>query len=241
MKLPLFLRSTHLPKIIFALFLTGIVAIFFAFLANFGLGESGYNFLGKTKKVTLSPGSPVTQTFTAHENYLSQIRVVFGNVHLRTGDTIELSLLDESCHEILFTTTFKKKPREQGSYTPFSFLPISDSKQKRYCFMAMYSSDENRKGEKPYLSATDDPDPRFSDRTLTDYNRDKVYPSQTLFLRPAYSNGSLSGDFSILLDRLSQYKPDIFNTWTLIVLFSVFMIGCVALAYHIASFNIPED
>lgn len=241
MKLPPFLSAAHLSKTLLVLFFAGIVAIFWSFLASFGLGESGYNFLGKTKKVTLSPGSPVTQTFTAHKNYLSQVRVVFGNVHLRAGDTLELSLLDENCHEILFTSTFKEKPREQGAYTPFSFPPISDSEQKKYCFMALYSSNENRKGEKPYLSALDDPDPLFIDRTLTDHNKNKVYPSQTLFLRPAYSNGSLTADLAILLDRLSQDKPYMFNTWTLMVLFGVFLIGCIALAYHITSSNTSQD
>ena len=227
------LRETYRTRILFMLFLFGIVAIFWAFLSNFGLGESGYNFLGKTKKVTLSPGAPITQTFTAHEKNLSQIRVACGNVNLRTGETIEHSIMDENSQETLTTTVFKKKPLEQGTYTVFSFPPIQDSKDKKFCFMATYLSEENRKGDKPYLAAIDEPSTTFSDRTLTDTNRNKVYESQTLFLRPAYTSGTLSGDLSRLVDRLSQYKPDFFKGWPIVILFMILIVGSIALAFRI--------
>ena len=227
------LRETYRTRILFMLFLIGIVAIFWTFLSNFGLGESGYNFLGKTKKVTLSPGAPITQTFTAHEKNLSQIRVAFGNVHLRTGETIELSIMDENCQEALTTTALEKKPLEQGTYTVFSFPPIQDSKDKKFCFMATYLSEENRKGDKPYLAAIDESSIVFSDRTLTDTNRNKVYESQTLFLRPAYTRGTLSGDLSRLVDRLSQYKPDFFKGWPIVILFTILIVGSSVLAFRI--------
>ena len=220
-------------KILFALFLLGIVGIFWTFLASFGLGESGYNFLGKTKKVTLSPGAPVTQTFTAHENNLSQVRFVMGNVVLQNNDFLEFRLLDEACSDTIAVKKFGTKPNEQGTYTIFAFTPVVNSKERTYCFSATYFSDEDRKGEKPYLSATDVSDPVFSDRTLTDTNKNKVYPSQTLFLRPAYTSGSLSGDLSSLVNRLSQYKPEFLKGWSIVILFTILVVGSIALAYRV--------
>lgn len=223
----------HQSKILFSLFLLGIVGIFWTFLGNFGLGESGYNFLGKTKKVTLSPGAPVTQTFTAHDNGLSQVRFVMGNVELQNNDFLEFRLLNETCSDTIAVKKFDTKPGEQGAYTVFAFPTISDSLGKTYCFSATYLSDEDRKGEKPYLSATDVPDPLFADRTLTDTNKNRVYPSQTLFLRPAYTNGSLSGDLWNLIERLSQYKPAFLKGWSIVALFTILFVGSITLVYRL--------
>lgn len=218
---------------LFTLFLLGVIAIFGTFLASFDLGESGYNFLGKTKKVTLSPGAPVTQTFIAHENGLSQVRFVMGNVHLSGNDSLEFRLMDEACQNTLAADTFYRRPQKQGTYTVFSFPELPDSQGKPYCFAAMYFSDESRKGEKPYLSAMDTPDPTFADRTLTDTNKNKVYPSQTLFLRPAYTSGTLTGDLWNLIERLSQYKPGFLKGWSIAILFTILIIGSIALAYRL--------
>ena len=186
-------------QILFTVFIFGIIGIFWSFLADFGIGESGYNFLGKTKKITLSPEEPVTQTFTAHENNLSQIHFVMNNANIKNDGYLELQLMDGTCHDTITTKRFHSKPNKQGTYSIFEFAPIANSKDTRYCFSATYFSAENRKGEKPYLSATDVSDPLFSDRTLTDSNKNRVYPNQTLFLRPVYTSGSLIKDISELL------------------------------------------
>lgn len=194
-------------EILFSVFLLGLVGIFLTFLVDFGLGESGYNFVGKTKKITLSPGRPITQTFTAHAPGLHQLRVVLGKSDIRWNESIEFQLMDEACTEAIATTIFTREPRQQGAYTVFSFPPQLASEGRRYCFAATYHAAEDRKGEKPYLSAIDEPEEVFADRTLTDSNKNKIYPSQTLFLRPAYTTGSLRDDIRQLEDRLSQSKP----------------------------------
>lgn len=227
------LIEKHQAKILFSLFLLGIVGIFWTFLASFGLGESGYNFLGKTKKVTLAPDAPITQTFTAHENNLSQVRFVMGNVDMKNNDFLEFRLMDEACRDTVVVKKFDTKPNEQSAYTVFAFAPIINSKEKAYCFFALYTSDENRKGEKPYLAATDVSDPIFSDRTLTDTNKNKVYLSQTLFLRPVYTSGTLTSDLWSLVERLSQYKPEFLKGWSSVVLFTILVIGSIALAYRL--------
>ncbi len=228
-------------QILFTVFLFGIVGIFWTFLSSFGLGESSYNFLGKTKKVTLSPGAPVTQTFTAQENNLYQVRVVMGNVNLQDDDRIEFRLMNEGCLDTIATRDFHGKPSEQGVYTVFEFPSLTDSLYQYYCLAVTYFSNENRKGEKPYLSATDVPNPIFSDRTLTDTSKNKVYPGRTLFLRPAYTDGSLLGDLSRLVERLSQYKPGFLKGWTIVALFTILIIGSIILAYHIVFTKNPTE
>lgn len=232
MKIPK-LSGKRIEYILIAMFLLGVVGIFWTFLSDFGIGESGYNFLGKTKKVTLSPGMPVSQTFTARENGLHQVRVVLGNASIRRGEHIGFQLMDEACATGIASVDFSGKPGKQGAYTVFPFEAISDSMGKRYCFVATYSSDENRKGDKPYLSATDDPDPAFADRTLVDSNKGKAYESYSLFLRPAYTEGSLRADLGTLLDRLSQYKPGFLKGWPITALFTILVIGSITLGIRI--------
>lgn len=234
------IKKNH-KGILFLIFLLGMIGIFLTFLTSFGLGESGYNFLGKTKKITLSPGSPVTQTFVAKESNLHQIRVVLGRSDIKLGEHIEFRLLDEDCQNTLASDIYSHKPPMQGAYTVFSFPAIVESTSKKYCFSATYFSDENRKGEKPYLSATDVPDSVFADRTLIDTSKNKVYPGQTLFLRPAYTSGSLSGDLSRLVDRLSQYKPAFLKSWSIITLFTILIIGSTTLAYYLVFTNKPTE
>lgn len=225
--------SNQTTCLLITIFLFGIVGIFWTFLSDFGIGESGYNFLGKTKKVTLSPGMPASQTFTAHENGLHQVRVVLGDADIRRGEHIGFQLMDEACATEIASVDFSGEPSKQGAYTVFPFEAISDSMGKRYCFVATYFSDENRKGDKPYLSATDDPDPTFSDRTLIDSNKERTYESHSLFLRPAYTEGSLSADLDTLLDRLSQYKPGFLKGWPIAALFTILVVGSIALGIRI--------
>lgn len=233
------LFRTYSQVTLFTLFLLGVMAIVGTFLYHFGIGESGYNFLGKTKRVTLSTGAPITQTFTAHDNRMHQVQVILRNVHFEWGDTLTFSLLDETCQKAIATTDWNAEPDKQGAYTVFSFDPIADSKDKKYCFSATYFSEKNRKGEKPYLSATDAPDAVFSDRILTDTNKNKVYTSQTLFLRPAYTGGSLTHDLWSLVTRLTEDKPAVFNNWILTLLFATLMIGSIVFAYFIVFTKAP--
>lgn len=227
-------------QVLFTVFLFGIIGIFWSFLSDFGIGESGYNFLGKTKKITLSPEEPVTQAFTAHENNLSQIHFVMNNANIKNDDYLEFQLMDGTCHDTITTKRFHSKPNKQGTYSIFEFAPIANSKDTRYCFSATYFSAENRKGEKPYLSATDVSDPLFSDRTLTDSNKNRVYPNQTLFLRPVYTSGSLIKDISELLQRVSQFKPLFLTETTILLIFCSLLVGTLLLAIRIVRINDKE-
>jgi hypothetical protein len=220
-------------QILLAVFLLGIGALFWTFLAHFGLGESGYNFLGKTKKITLSSEAPVSQTFTARQNNLHQVRFVLGNAELYFGERIELRLADETCTHTIASRTLSREPTRQGAFTVFSFPAIANSQGQRYCFIATYFSPENRKGYKPYLSATDEPDPVFSDRTLTDTRKERVYAEQTLFLRPAYTSGSLASDAWQFIERLSQYKPAFLKGWPIVILFGILFLGSITLAFRV--------
>lgn len=191
--------------------MSGLVVILSIPLSQLAFPESHYTFNGKTKKVTLNPDMPVSGIFTAARDGMSQVNIPLGNSDIRWNEEILFELLDGECRETIATTVYTTWTPHFFTYFPFRFAPLPDSAGRQYCLRATFSSPENRKGDKPYLSATDDPDPEFLDRSFTDWGKGKTYPGQTLFLRPAYADGSMWRNLGALENRLSQYKPALFK------------------------------
>jgi hypothetical protein len=229
-----------ITTILALIFVTGLILIIGIFFINFGLQESSYNFLGKTKKITLDVGLPVTQTFTSRRNGMNQIRIPIGNSSLHLQESILFELLDENCATPLAASRFYAWSADWHGYYAFAFPAIPESRDKSYCFRATFSSDKNLKGEKPTIAATQDPEERFSDRVLTDANKNKRYPGQTLFLRPAYTTGTVSGDISVFIDRMSQYKPWFFKGYFLVT-WGILSIGGAILLAGLLVFRKPDD
>lgn len=232
-------KHSHSKTILFGFI--AILALFcFYFLKNLAIPESQYNFLNKTKKITLHSGKPVTQTFTALENHLAQIRFAVDNLSFPREASLELTLLDATCSQTLHQQVLTSAPSRQGAYTLFSFSPIADSAGHSYCFRVLYTNHREKKGEKPALLATDEPYQYFNDRILTDQFNEKSYPGQTLFLRPAYSSGSLIKDLAELENRLSQYKPGYAKGWILTIGL-IFLLGSIGLGSFIISLSESSD
>ncbi len=210
-----------------SLLIVSFLSALFPLVSHLALPESSYNFLGKTKKITLAPGSPVTQTFTTQDNNLNQIRFIINNLHLQKNDSLINRLLDSECKNEIRKKIFTQTPPEQSAYSIFSFEPISDSQGKQFCFEVTFQTKSEKRSGWPTLSATTEPSKVFSDRQLTDTNKGEVYSQQTLFLRPAYTSDSILGNLWKLTERLSQYKPAMFKGWGLIFLVGTFVLGTI--------------
>jgi len=218
-------------KILFTLFLFWYAWITAHFLSTFAIPESGYNFLGTTKTVSLAPGKPIIQYFTARQNNLKQIRVITGKwINIQPGEFVLFELADANCETVIASKKMTQSIRKQGTYTIFSFPIIPHSVGKQFCFRATLVAQEPRTKGKPTLAATNHPDPKLNDRVLVDTNKNKIYKGQTLKLRPAYTNGNLLLDTRELLDRLSQYKPAFLKGWPIGIIFLLVISGSVALA-----------
>lgn len=228
------ITEKHFNIFLSAIFIVGFSMIICIFIDNFGLQESGYNFLGKTKKITLDVNRPVTQTFLAKKDGLNQVRVTIGNSNIQKNERILFELKDASCAYMIASETLDTRTTDLNNYYPFKFPAIQDSLGKMYCFKATFYSDTDRRGDKPYFSATQDPDPIFSDRIITDANKEKSYPSQTIFLRPAYTTGSIASDIDIFTNRFSpQYKPWFFKSGWLIAISAAFLLSTLALFWYL--------
>ena len=221
----------HRSKILFTLFLFGCAWITVHFLSIFAIPESEYNFLGTTKTVSLAPGKPVMQYFTARQNNLNQIRVVTGKWNnIQHDEFVLFELADANCETAIASKKMTQSVQKQGAYTIFSFPIIPHSAGKKFCFRATFVANEPRTKGKPALAATNNPDPKLNDRILVDTNKNKICEGQTLKLRPAYTNGSLLSNLHELLGRISQYKPALLKGWPIGTIFLLVIFGSVALA-----------
>lgn len=227
-------------KILFGLFLLGCTWVTAHFILSFAIPESGYNFLGTTKTISLAPGKPVIQHFTTRRDNLEQIRLVTGKWdNIQSGEYVLFELADAKCETVIASKRMTQSVQKQGAYTIFPFPIIPHSAGKQFCFRATFVAQEPRTKGKPTLTATNRPDTKFDDRVLVDTNKNKIYKGQTLKLRPAYTNGNLLLDTRELLDRLSQYKPPLLKGWPIGIIFLLIIFGSVALA-GILSANTAE-
>jgi hypothetical protein len=216
----------------------GLVWIFGAFLANLSLPDSSYTFLGTSGKAKLDPGKPITQTFEAKRDHLDQIKVMIGNTGLWPTEKVVFELADSTCEHITASNTMTFLTPDPHIYYHFNFPAIPDSSSKRYCFRATYFSRFDRGGDRPYLATSEDE--QFAGWAYYNTGNDRFYEDRTLQIRPAYGTGSLLGDLSALVDRMSQYKPGFMKESALIFVFSVFMLGTLALLWYLIHPN-KED
>ncbi len=214
---------------ILALFVCGLFWIFGSFFVNLSFPDSSYNFPGKTYQVKLDSGKPVTQTFTAKENDLNQIKIVLGNSSLQLGEKIVFELADATCEKTLAQGTYHFYDMSPFIYYHFTFPALSDSLGQTYCFKVTYYSPINRKGDRPYLGASEGE--QFLGWSYTNAGNPLIYENRTLQMRPAYGTGSFFGDLEQLNNRLSQYKPGFLKGTGLTLIFSLFFIGTIALVY----------
>ncbi len=211
------------------LFVGGLLWIFVTFFSYLSFPDSSYNFIGTTNKVKLDPGAPVTQTFTATENNLNQIKVVFGNATITKKETVVFELADAACTHPLAQNTHRPYDSSPFIYYRLSFPAIPDSLGQTYCLVVTYFSPYDRGSDRPSLGAS--AGEQFTGLSYTNTGNGRTYENRTLQMRPSYGSGSLYGDLGRLNDRLSQYKPGFLKGPFLTGIFALFFLGTFALVY----------
>lgn len=208
------------------MFVLGLISILGNFFVNLSLPDSSYNFLGKTREVKLDPGKPVTQLFTAENNYLNQVKIIIGNLHLLPGEKIVFELADVYCENAVAHDTYQFFNLAPHIYYRFNFRKIPDSQGEIYCLQVTYLSPFDRDSDKrPFIEATRDEEEPFRGWSYYDEGNQKIYENRTLKIRPAYGTGSFWSDLAMLNNRLSQYKPGLIKG-LILPLLSIFILGC---------------
>src|SRR3989344_1712630 len=204
------------------LFISGLVWIFGAFFINLSFPDSSYNFLGSSGKAKLDPKKPITQTFTAQENNLNQIKIIVGNFNLTPQESIDFELADVSCESTVAKQSITYLTLDPHIYYHFNFPLIADSAGQTYCLKITYFSPVDRGIKRPYIATSDGE--QFRGFSYTNEGNQRIYENKTLQMRPSYGTGSVLGDLHQLNNRISQYKPMFVKGWTLTFLFGTLLI-----------------
>ena len=219
-----YFKFNHVLLILSAIF---FAVIFWKFFSLLSFPDSGISFEGKSKQEKLYPDTPIIQKITATKNYLSQINVSVGKFSPKSGDKIVLEIADESCEKILTASKIDGFTWSSLGWEKFKFVPLPDSKDKTYCLKFTYVPKEKEQNEKASLSSY-----ALEGSSYTNTGKSiKEQKNRTLELKPAYENESTWQNFSQLISRMSQYKPDYFKSLSLeIIFFLSFMLILAASA-----------
>jgi hypothetical protein len=208
------IKFNYILIILLALFL-GIIS--WKFLSLLSYPDQSISFEGDSKQEKLYPYFPILQKITAKENNFNQINVSLSKFSANFGEKITLEILDEFCQNILAQSKIDGFTWNSPSYEKFKFKNISDSKEKIYCLKFTYVPRGEGQDKKAYISSY-----QFDGSSYTNTGNKKNSEEQknrSLALKPAYETGSTWQNFSKLIDRMSQYKPDYIKGISLEIIF----------------------
>lgn len=217
------IKLKYILAILSALF---FAIIFWNFLNILSFTDPGIDFEGKSKQEKLYPNSPIIQKINATENNFSQVNISISKFSPRLGDKITLEVFDESCEKKLDESKINALSWNSSSYSKFGFKTISDSKDKIFCLKFTYTPSGKEQDKKVYISSH----PLEGSSYINTGKSIEEQKNQTLELKPAYGNESNWKNFSQLIDRMSQYKPDFLKTNYLITIFFLSFSLILALA-----------
>jgi len=209
------MKYIKLKYVLILLFSLFFAVIFWNFFNILSFADSGFNFEGKSKQEKIYPNLSIIQKIKTTDNNFSQVNISVSKFSPKLGDKITLEVKDESCEKVLAKSKIGKLTWSSPNYEKFKFSPIFDSRDKTYCLQFTYIPKQNEQNKKIYLSS-------YISEESSYINTGKSIEEQknrTLELKPAYENGSASKNFSKLIDRMSQYKPDYFKRCSLEILF----------------------
>jgi hypothetical protein len=148
------------------------------------------------------------------------------------GDKIILEVADESCEKVLVASKRDMLNWNSPGYEKFKFPAIADSKDKTYCLKLTHFLGKFKPKQKSYISSY----PLEGSSYINTGKSIEEQKNRTLKLKPAYGNDPSWQNFSKLLDRMSQYKPDYLKENILIIIFSLSMVFILVLSAIIIFF-----
>jgi hypothetical protein len=208
-------KKIKFNQIIIILSAIFIGMIFWKFLNLLSFTDQSISFEGDSKQEKFHVDKPIIQKIIATENNFSQINVSIDKFAAEFGDKIVMEVLDESCQNILAESKLDMFSWYSPNYTKLKFKTIPDSKNKTYCLKFTYIPFGKEQDKKPYISS-------YSYEGASYINTGKSNEEQknrSLELKPAYNEGSAGNNFSKLIDRMSQYKPNFLKGIILEIIF----------------------
>jgi len=211
-------------KILLLLAAIMFIVIFGKFFSIIAFPDSNV-VLSKGELFQMKPASSLTQTFAANRDNLMKIEFLLRAPGLQKGDVVKMEIANETCANVIRQGELQKSFLGSDNLYDFQFSKIPDSNGKIYCLKATLQKNSSSKFIRFFMM--ENKNPQF---TLTDMSNSNNTDNQSLSMRSAYRNDTLSQDMSELSQRISQYKPWFLKHFYLdaiAILFVVLSIGLV--------------
>ena len=202
-----------------------LFVLIFAKFFNVLLFPDSETILKKGEIINLQPSFSLTQTFVANRDNLTKVEFMLRTPGPKDSDVVKIEIADETCSNIIRQDELKQSFLNSDNLYDFQFSKIPDSNDKTYCLKATFAPGHADSQLIKFFTA-ENHDSKF---VLTDMNGKKI-EKQSLSIRLAYRNDTLSQDVSELNQRISQYKPWFLKHFYLdaiSILFVVLSIGLV--------------
>ena len=174
-------------KILFIILAIFIIGIFWRFLKLLSFPDSSV-VLEKGDLVKVQEGEEISQKFEANRDGMSGMEILLRSPGIRfeKGEKVAAKILDENCQDVLISGFLEKSFFDSQNLYRFSFLPMENSAEKKYCF-EVSPDKKNSKSIQIFTLGENE--------------------NRSLSIRPVYKNKNVFQDLSELNRRISQYKP----------------------------------
>ena len=175
----------------------------------------------------MKPETSLTQTFVANRDNLMKIEFLMRTPGPQRGDVVKMEIADETCANVIRQGELQKSFLGSDNLYDFQFSKIPDSNGKIYCLKATLQKNSSSKSIRFFMM--ENKNPQFK---LTDMSNVNNTENQSLSIRSAYRNDTLSQDMSEFSQRISQYKPWFLKHFYLdaiLILFVVLSVGLVTI------------
>jgi len=179
----------------------------------------------------MKPATSLTQTFVANQDNLMKIELLMRTPGPQAGDVVKMEIADETCANVIRQGELQKSFLGSDNLYDFQFSKIPDSNGKTYCLKTTLQKNSSSKFIRFFMM--ENQNPQF---TLTDMSNTNITASQSLSMRLAYRNDTLSQDMNEISQRISQYKPWFLKNFYLDAIAILFIILSITLVVILISF-----
>ena len=214
----------QLKNILVGVLVVGLILIGVSFFKQLNFSDNSQR-VARGKRVEIVAGDILEQKFTAQQNGLSNLKILFGSKPLKEDNHLIFILADGKCEKQISKEVLKGKYEFNSKYLyDFSFPKIDYSQDKKYCLKITlekevkqgvwqkirneFKKEGKHKRQKIRLfEASNNSNGVENYIVKNDDGKIKIQGEGQIAFRPGYKNKTIFQDFTQLNQRMSQYKP----------------------------------
>ncbi len=211
------------PKnILMGILIVGLVLIGVSFFKQLNFSDNSQQ-VARGKRVEIVAGDILEQKFTAQQNGLSNLKILFGSKPLKEDNHLIFILADGKCEKQISKKVLNGKYEFNSKHLyDFSFPKIDYSQDKKYCLKIIlekevkqgvwqkirnkFKKEGKHKRQKIRLFEASNNNNGAENYIVKSDGKVKIEGGRQIVFRSGCKNKTIFQDFSQLNQRMSQYK-----------------------------------